>query len=210
MQLSVEKERARIAQDIHDGVGANLTEIAWLAEVAEKEATDPEEVRAQTRKISSTARETVQSFDEIVWAVLPQNDTLKSLVDYLGQRVDELFENTATRCWFVAPNDLPDIVVPAEIRHSFYLACKEALHNVNKHAHATEVKITMILEDTQLRVEIADNGSGFDISASSATRNGLRNLRQRFADLGGRFELRSVPGKGTFVIMSMPLNPVLT
>jgi len=206
MQLSLEKERTRIAQDIHDGVGANLTEIAWLAEVAEKDATDPAEVRAQTRKISSTARETVRSFDEIVWAVLPQNDTLRSLVDYLGQRVDELFENTPTRCWFTAPNDLPNIVVPAEVRHSFYLACKETLHNVNKHAHATEVKIGVVLRDSQLRVEIEDNGNGFDISVSNDSRNGLRNLRQRFADLGGRFELQSLPGKGTHVTMTIPLN----
>lgn len=88
MQLSVERERARIAQDIHDGVGANLTEIAWLAEVAEKDAVNPNEVRRQARKISGTARATVELFDEIVWAVLPKNDTLASLVQYLGRRVD--------------------------------------------------------------------------------------------------------------------------
>ena len=150
MQLSVEKERARIAQDIHDGVGANLTEIAWLAEVAEHDAGKPEEVRAQARKISSTARETVQSFDEIVWAVLPENDTLTSLVEYLGRRVDEMFDNTATRCWFTAPPELPDIVVPAEVRHSFYLACKEALHNVNQHAAATEVRVQIVVEEGTL------------------------------------------------------------
>jgi ligand-binding sensor domain-containing protein/signal transduction histidine kinase len=207
MQLSVEKERARIAQDIHDGVGANLTEIAWLAEVAEKDAADPVEVRAQARKISSTARETVQSFDEIVWAVLPQNDTLTSLIGYLGQRVDELFENTPTRCWFAAPNKLPHIVVPAEVRHSFYLACKETLHNVNKHAHATAVKVQVIVQDKELRVEIEDDGCGFNSESNGSTGNGLRNLRQRFENLGGRFELQSRPGQGTKVIMSIPLEP---
>jgi signal transduction histidine kinase len=206
MQLSLERERARIAQDIHDGVGANLTEIAWLAEVAEKDAGDPAEVRIQARKISSTARETVQSFDEIVWAVLPQNDSLASLVSYLGQRVDELFENTPTRCWFSAPNDLPNIVLPAEVRHSFYLACKEALHNVNKHAHAGAVKVQVIVQDGQLRVEIEDDGCGFDMSANASEGNGLRNLRQRFESLGGRFELHSNPGRGTKIIMTIPLK----
>jgi signal transduction histidine kinase/streptogramin lyase len=206
MQLSVEKERARIAQDIHDGVGANLTEIAWLAEVTEKDAADPVEVRAQARKISTTARETVQSFDEIVWAVLPQNDTLASLVSYLGQRVDELFENTPTRCWFSAPNNLPDIVVPAEVRHSFYLACKETLHNVNKHAHASSVKVQVIVQDKELRVEIEDNGCGFNPSPNGSNGHGLRNLRQRFESLGGHFELQSNPGQGTRVIMTIPLE----
>ena len=206
MQLSVEKERTRIAQDIHDGVGANLTEIAWLAEVAEHDAGKPEEVRAQARKISTTARETVQSFEEIVWAVLPQNDTLTSLVEYLGRRVDELFDNTATRCWFTAPPKLPDIVVPAEVRHSFYLACKEALHNVNKHAGATEVRVQVAVEAGTLRVNIEDNGCGFDPSASRPQGNGLRNMRQRFQDLGGRFSLDSRPGEGTRVSMAIPLT----
>jgi len=205
MQLSVEKERARIAQDIHDGVGANLTEIAWLAEVAEHDAGKPEEVRAQTRKICSTARATVQSFDEIVWAVLPENDTLTSLVEYLGRRVDEMFDNTATRCRFTAPPELPDIVVPAEVRHSFYLACKEALHNANQHAAATEVRVQIVVEEETLRVDIEDNGCGFDPSASRPQGNGLRNMRQRYQDLGGRFTLDSRPGEGTRISMSIPL-----
>ncbi len=205
MQLSVERERARIAQDIHDGVGANLTEIAWLAEVAEHDAAKPEEVRAQAQKISSTARETVQSFDEIVWAVLPQNDTLTSLVEYLGRRVDEMFDSTPTRCWFSSPPNLPDIVVPAEVRHSFYLACKEALHNVNKHARATEVRVQVSASESSLQVDIEDNGCGMDLSAERPRGNGLRNMRQRFQDLGGRFELHSAPSQGTRVSMTIPL-----
>ena len=204
-QLSVEKERARIAQDIHDGVGANLTEIAWLAEVAGQDAVRPEEVRIQTRKISGTARETVQLFDEIVWAVLPQNDTLTSLVEYLGRRVDEWFENSPTRCWFSAPRELPDIMVPAEVRHGFYLACKEALHNVNKHARATEVRVQVAVAGRRLQVDIEDNGCGFE-AATVAGGNGLRNLRQRFQKLGGQFELQSRPGHGTKIHMAIGLT----
>lgn len=205
-ELNVEKERARIAQDIHDGVGANLTEIAWLAEMAGQDALRPEEVRTQTRKISGTARETVQLFDEIVWAVLPQNDTLTSLLGYLGRRVDEWFENSPTRCWFTAPRDLPDIVVPAEVRHGFYLACKEALHNVNKHAHATEVRLHITVTDDTLRVDIEDNGRGFDPGTVTGG-NGLRNLGQRIQKLGGQFELRSEPGRGTKINMTITLKP---
>jgi signal transduction histidine kinase len=206
MQLSLERERARIAQDIHDGVGANLTEIAWLAEVTEKVAVNPEEVRTQSQKISGTARATVQLFDEIVWAVLPKNDTLTSLVQYLGRRVDEWFDNSPTRCWFTAPRELPDFVVPAEARHGFYLACKEALHNVNKHAHATEVQVQVTVDDSTLRVSIADNGRGFD-PATVVEGHGLHNLKQRFQKLGGQFELHSQPGHGTRIQMSIALKP---
>jgi ligand-binding sensor domain-containing protein/signal transduction histidine kinase len=207
LQLSVEQERARIARDIHDGVGANLTEIAWLAEVAEQDAADPAEVRAQARKISGTARQTVQSFDEIVWAVLPENDTLTSLVEYLGRRADELFENTPTRCWFTAPSELPHITVPAEVRHSFYLACKEALHNVTKHSQAKEVRVRVTVQPAALHVEIEDDGCGFDAAANAALGNGLRNLRKRFTDLGGRFTLETKPGAGTKVSLTIPLKP---
>ena len=206
-QLSVERERTRIARDIHDGVGANLTEIAWLAELAEKDAADPAEVRAQARRISSTARETVESFDEIVWAVLPRNDSLNSLIEYLGRRVDDMFDGSPTRCWFSAPRDLPNVVVAAEVRHSFYLACKETLHNVLKHARATEVRVHLTFEDSTLRVGIEDNGCGFDASAGRTSGNGLRNLRQRFHDLGGRFEFQSRPGQGTRVSLAILLKP---
>ena len=204
-QLSVERERARIARDIHDGVGANLTEIGWLAEVSMHDAEKPDEVRTQARKISSTARETVQLFDEIVWAVLPQNDTLSSLIEYLGRRVDEWFENSRVRCWFNAPRELPSLPVPAEVRHSFFLACKETLHNVNKHSHATEVRVRVEVEDVTLRIIITDNGKGFHTNAS-ARGNGLRNLRKRFEDLGGHLEIRSQPGQGTEVWMAIKLD----
>jgi signal transduction histidine kinase len=210
VQLSVEKERARIAQDIHDGVGANLTEIAWLAELAEKQAGKPDEVRAQARKISGTARETVQSFDEIVWAVLPQNDTLTSLVEYLGRRVDELFENTNIRYRFVAPSQLPAIVVAAEARHSFYLACKEALHNVVRHSQASEAVVEVNLHDSTLKVRIDDDGHGFDSAKVFSSGNGLRNMRQRFEALGGHFEVHSRPAEGTRVLMTLPLNKRMT
>jgi signal transduction histidine kinase len=206
VQLSVERERTRIAQDIHDGVGANLTEIAWLAELAEKESTDPEEVRQQARKISDTARGTVRSFDEIVWAVLPQNDTLTSLVEYLGRRVDEFFESSSINYRFSAPPELPQVVVPADVRHSFYLACKEALHNVMKHSGATEVKVLVTVGEGWLRVEIEDNGSGFDSDAGLPSGHGLKNMRQRMTDLKGSFELKSSRGQGTKTILTLPLK----
>jgi signal transduction histidine kinase len=93
------------------------------------------------------------------------------------------------------------------VRHSFYLACKETLHNVNKHAHASAVKVQVIVQDRELRVEIEDDGCGFTVPANGFTGNGLRNLRQRFESLGGRFEFQSRPGQGTRVTMTIPLEP---
>jgi signal transduction histidine kinase len=208
VQLSIAKERGRIAQDIHDGVGANLTEIAWLAELAEKEAANLDNVRAHSRRISATARETVQSFDEIVWAVLPENDTLTRLVEYLGRRVDEMFENTNIQYRFSAPNNLPGVIVPADVRHSFFLACKEALHNVIQHSRASNVRVQVTFQESTLEINIDDDGRGFDPTALPVSGNGLHNLRNRFETLGGRFDLQSRPGGGTRVRMILLLKPV--
>jgi signal transduction histidine kinase len=206
LQLTVETERSRIAQDIHDGVGANLTEIAWLAEVVEKEATNPQKVRAQASKISDTARQTVQSFEEIVWAVLPENDTLESLIEYMGRRVDEMFDGSEILYHFSAPDQLPHVTIAAEIRHSFYLACKEALHNVSKHSMATSVVVEVTVRNNQLCVLISDNGCGFAAAADGPAGNGLRNMRQRLRELSGEFNVQTGHGQGTRISMSIPLR----
>lgn len=206
VQLSVARERGRIAQDIHDGVGANLTEIAWLAELAEKGAANVDIVRAHSSKISATARETVRSFEEIVWAIFPQNDSLTGLVEYLGRRVDEMFESTNIRYRFSAQHTLPAIIIPAEVRHSFYLACKEALHNVIRHSGAKNVLVQVTTKDATLEVCIEDDGCGFDLDPSSSTGNGLRNMQRRLEALGGKFDLQSRPGGGTRIRMTIFLD----
>jgi len=127
-------------------------------------------------------------------------------VEYLGRRVDEWFENSPTRGWFSAPDELPDLEVSAEVRHGIYLACKEALHNVTKHAHAAEVRVQIAVAGGKLSVDITDNGRGFDPVPATGG-NGLRNLRQRFQKLGGEFELQSRPGQGTKIHMAISLKP---
>ena len=167
-------------------------------------------MRTHSRKISATARETVQSFEEIVWAMLPQNDTLTSLVEYLGRRVDELFENTSIQYRFSAPNNLPAVMVPAEVRHSIFLACKEALHNVIRHSRARNVLVQVTTYDSTVEIRIEDDGCGFDTTTPPVSGNGLTNMRKRFETLGGQFDLESRPGSGTRIRMTLLLKPMKT
>lgn len=103
------------------------------------------------------------------------------------------------------PAELPRRTVLAEIRHELFLAYKEALNNVVKHASATEIQINMTVEPAQFQIRIADNGKGFEPAAVNASGSGLKNMRQRLAGVGGQFELSTKVGEGTAIRLTLPL-----
>lgn len=202
LQQARESERRRIARDIHDDLGATLTRMLWMGEMA----TSPEAAQTQMRKVANTAREMSQSLEAIVWAVRPENDTLRSLIAYLGRRMDELFEGANTAYQFVAPPELPDRMVFAEARHNVFLACKEALTNALKHSQAREVRLEVTCVGDECQITITDDGRGFDPhGACRAGAAGLKNMEARMQEINGRFALRSEPGKGTTVRLSFPI-----
>jgi signal transduction histidine kinase len=202
------EERARIAKDIHDDVGANLTFITMLGERSREDLAKPRELAVHTDKIVSYARATVQALDEIVWAINPKNDTLDALVGYLNQYASQFFENTSIRCRLDAPERLSSLLLPAELRHDLFLVVKEALNNVLKHAQASEVTITAAESSGILEITIADNGRGFDAASPSRGQpgDGLQNMRKRMAKLRGGFFLASLPGEGTKLRLTVKLN----
>ena len=204
---ALEQERSRIARDIHDELGANLTRIAWLSELAETDKAIPARVEVHSRKISNYARQMVRSLDEIVWAVNPRNDSLQSLAQYLTYHAHEYFGPTSVNCRLEIPSDLPATPLPSETRHDLFLAVKEALHNVLKHAAASEARIRLSVVDAVLTLVIEDNGRGFDPAALPQGRpgHGLENLRHRIESLGGRFQCDSAPGRGTRLTFTLKL-----
>lgn len=204
-QRALEQERSRIARDMHDELGAGLTRISLLTALAQDSADDPAEVRAQGGKIAHVARSLVQALDEIVWAVRPQNDNLESLVEYLGQATRDLCEGSGVRCWFAMPPAVPAVEVPANARHNLILACREAVNNVLKHSGATELRMSVRLEERRLTVELADNGRGFEVAGGEARRSGLTHMRARLAEVGGHCTIQSAPTGGTTVRLALPL-----
>lgn len=196
-QRALEMERARIAQDLHDDLGATLTEIRFLGAVKSRDSLVPEATRLQLREISEKSRQMVSSLDEIVWAVNPANDSLPSLAVYLRHVAEEFFRTTEMRCRLDVDQSLPPVALTSEVRHNLYLIVREALNNIAKHAQASETWLRIHWEDETLYIAIEDNGCGFNPLTTASQRNGLSNMRCRLEKIGGHFECDSRPGSGT-------------
>ncbi|MDE3069021.1 MAG: ATP-binding protein [Verrucomicrobiota bacterium] len=205
-ERALERERARIAQDLHDDLGSSLTRLSLLSGLVKADKNNPEQVEAHANKMSQAADQTVRALEEIVWAVRPGSDTLQSLADYIAHFANELSEGTSTRCRFNLPHDLPPLPLPPDLRHNIFLIVKEALTNAFKHAGAREVQVEAGVASDALEIRVRDDGSSFDpASALAGRRNGLGNMRRRADAIGGRLELQSAPGAGTTVKLLVPL-----
>jgi ligand-binding sensor domain-containing protein/signal transduction histidine kinase len=217
---AIEVERGRIANDIHDDLGARLSEIVILGELAQNPEGTFDTVQADIRKVTERARALTQSLEEIVWAVKPENDTLDQFVSYACYFVQNFLQLAKIRCRLALPARLPDIPLTTDIRHNLLMILKEALNNVVKHSDASEVQIQMSVEETQFTITIKDNGKGFLLdsmsngnagSTSETTHrplpgNGLSNIRKRMQNIGGRLRLKSQPRQGTLLELTVYLH----
>jgi signal transduction histidine kinase/ligand-binding sensor domain-containing protein len=203
-QTAIERERSRIARDLHDDLGASLTQIALLGDLARKDMPVPVKVGEHVQKISTTARHVMKSLDEIVWAVNPRNDTLSHLIDYIGQFALDYLRPPGIRCRLDLPEDPPERAISSDVRHNLFLVIKEALNNVVKHAQASEVWLRIDIANGNLRVAIEDNGLGFDRPPKDAFADGLRNMQNRLADIGGECRIESRGGGGTKITLEVP------
>jgi signal transduction histidine kinase len=154
---AIERDRARIAKDIHDDLGAGLTQITLLSELARRE---PAQAAPNLDRITDSARQMTRAMDEIVWAVDPQHDTLTGLMDYVSAFTEEFLRVAGIRCRMDLPAELPDLRLDAEMRYNLFLALKEALNNVVKHAKATMVWLRLRVQDDSITLIVEDNGQG--------------------------------------------------
>ena len=213
-QRDIERERTRIARDIHDDLGSHLTRITMISESARADSENHVRIMGGLEKIYSIAHELTQSMDEIVWAVSPRHDTLESLAAYLEKFAQDWLAAAGIRCRIDMPIVFPEWHLTSEIRHNLFLACKEALHNVVKHSSASEVYIRLVIAEREFRLSVEDNGSGFiqeiRLLSRSANRplsgNGLENMVRRLSAIGGSCDIDSQPGTGTKVTFTVHLK----
>lgn len=206
--VSLERVRTRIATDLHDELGANLSRIALLSEVAAREIpADGDRSRTIVREIGGLARELFDSTADIVWAIDPRRDNLGSLVARLSEYARDVLAASGASWSLAAPPGLDSVPLPTDVRRELFLLLKEAVHNVARHSGASAASLTVRLEGATLRAEVSDNGRGLAAApAGGGPGNGLRNMRARAEALRGACVVRSVPDAGTQVQVELPIS----
>jgi signal transduction histidine kinase len=209
---ALERERTRIARDLHDEIGAGLTEIAmqnfWVHR--EMQGAAPVATLDRVEKARQSAVDLVRSVDAIVWAVNPANDTLDRFVPYLTHSVEQFLEAADVQSRIDVPDDMPPVPLAGGARHSLFLVIREAVNNAVKHAAPTVVGLAVRIAGGRFVITVDDDGTGFDAepvgaTAAPAQRSGLANMRRRIEELGGQLTIRSRPGGGTKVVVDVPL-----
>ena len=202
-QQAIEKERTRIATDMHDDLGAGLSRIKFLSETIGIKKQQQEPIEEDVNKIREYSHEMIDKMGEIVWALNEKNDSLSDLLSYTRAYAAEYLSQNGIACKAEVPDNPPLIFVSGEFRRNVFLTIKEALHNIVKHSQATEVKF-MISVNHHLTIKLNDNGTGFDENNIRLFSNGLTNMKSRMKEIGGEIDI--INKNGTLVNLSIPLN----
>lgn len=205
-QQELTHERSRIAQDLHDEIGAKLTRLALLSDMTAEDAAEAPTLKEGVELIAQAARSAHRSFDEIIWSISPRNDTVSRLANYICKYTEEFFEKTpvAHHCVIHAsPGNFP---LHPRTRHHIFMAVKESLTNILKHAKATQMSVEINVVDNFLYITITDNGIGFTVSDNAKTGEGLANMRDRLQAAGGTVQIVSSHNAGARIVFTIPLG----
>ena len=200
---AIEKERTRIATDMHDDLGAGLSQIKFLSEAIGMKRQKHLPIEEEVSSIRSFSDEMIDKMGEIVWALNEKNDTLSDLLSYTRSYAVEYLAQNGIRCHVEEPDNISQDYVSSEFRRNIYLTVKESLHNIVKHAQATEVFIKIEITNW-LTIQIRDNGIGINNSPKNSWGNGLVSMNNRIKELKGTFEIEN--REGTLITIKVPLN----
>lgn len=219
---ALEAERTRISRDMHDEVGASLSEIAILSELARRELSAPVHAEVRLDRIASVSREMLDALGQIVWAINPQNDRLPALIGYVREHASHYLDTAGVEATFDFPARTPDLPITAETRRNIFVIVKEALHNVVKHASASVVTVQVRVDDSELSVVVEDDGAGFTLPSGASSvavaegvappssrpdgGQGFRNMGRRAAEVGGTLTVTTAAGAGVRLELRVPLS----
>jgi len=188
--LELERIRMRIATDLHDDIGASLSQVALLSEVVGQQVDGDARVRAPLEQIGSISRQLVDLMSDIVWSINPKRDTLGDLIQRMRGFASDVFPVRHIAFQFRAPEAGQDLQLDIEARRQVYLIFKESVNNIVRHAEASEAEIDFRIERDSLVLRMSDNGKGFE-SRSESAGHGLASMQERAERLGGEFVVSS-------------------
>lgn len=200
-------ERIRIARDMHDDIGSGLSRISLLSEQVKialqdgKQSDQLDKTLFSLTKLSAESRQLTGSIGEIIWTMSPKNDTMEGLVSYVRNYAYDYLEQAGIDCTINFPDEVPAAAVSAELRRNIFLAVKETLHNIVKHASCTTVEMTLQFDESSFTLAVSDNGKGLNGQTKLHGGNGLVNMKKRIEETGGIYRIESVQGKGVKVIL---------
>ena len=195
-QRALASERARIARDLHDDLGTALTGHALQLDVLRHEAQVLPLVSERLAQSAGGMRDLAERMREVIWSANPRCDTVSSLASFLEQQASQFLGTAGLHVRIDFPENIPALPLDGMARHQLALGVREALSNIVRHARATEAILSLAIEDGSIIVGVADNGQGFNVEKAVNEGHGLANLRERFEQMGGRFECASAPGAG--------------
>ncbi|MEJ7738002.1 MAG: two-component regulator propeller domain-containing protein [Chitinophagaceae bacterium] len=209
MVATQEEERKRISRDLHDDIGARLTNINILSALGQQKINEPQEMSEYLKRISNEIQTSAEALDDIVWSIDSKNNSIEEVTARMRGYAADVFDGTPIRYTIEAnEKSLPEKLSIGQRRDLFFVF-KEAINNIQKHAMATEVTINLEAKDNNLLMQVTDNGKGFDADQPTH-RNGLKNMQQRMQKWGGTCTVQSSPGKGTILKIELPvLTPSL-
>lgn len=209
-QRVIEQERTRVAQDLHDELGATLTEVSMLGSLARTPSLPAENKDRYLDQLTNVSRSLVATLDEIVWAVNPKYDSVASLASYYSLFAQRFLNLAGIACRLHVADAFPATPLDSRLRHGVFLAFREALNNAVRHSGATEVRIAMDVAENRLNITVADNGKGFAFGNGLPGSDGLASMQQRMQKLGGQCGVKSQAGQGTTIEFRLPLGENMT
>jgi len=204
--LALQRMRLRVATDLHDDLGSNLSRISILSELAKGNASESGERLLD--EIAESARDLVDSLGDSIWSIDPRRDDLKSLLLRLRHFTAAVFQAQSISADFRLPVEVGALRLDPEQRREIYLILKEALNNVARHAAALNVRVSVTNEKDMLHITVEDDGKGF-ITGTRVEREdggrGIPSMTDRAKRVGGSLGIASEPGRGTTVTVALPV-----
>jgi signal transduction histidine kinase/ligand-binding sensor domain-containing protein len=202
--VALERVRTRIASDLHDDLGASLSQIAILSEVAARQLGAERPAVAALGRIADLSRESIDAMGDIVWAIDPQKDRFANLAQHMRRFAEDLVAADGIELTFDADDNAGrNIPLGADVRREVFLVFKEAMKNAVRHSRCQFVRVGLKIVRGRVVLSVIDDGRGFDQRAPDSG-HGLHSLRRRAAALNGTLTIESEPGAGTRVILSVP------